>query len=809
MIKNFFKIAYRNFIRQKGYSLINILGLAIGLASAILIFIFIMNEMSYDKCFKNYDRIYLVYMDGQMGANALHAAWTPAPMGPTLKKDFPEVEYSVRMQDHGNVLIRYQDKKFFEKTVLYADSTFFDVFSIPLIKGNPDNVLKNRYSLVITPSAAKRIFGDDDPVGKMIRLNQDTAYYTVTGIMEEVPSNAHFEAEVVASFHTLENSNSTMWLNNSYYTYVMLQPGASAKELESKFPAMIEKYAGPQIQEGLGITIEDFLASGNRYGYFLQPLTDIHLDTEIEHGLKPSNNKKYIYIFAFVALFILVIACINFMNLATARSAKRSREIGIRKVVGSDRRLLIGQFLTESILLSLLSLAGALIILELVLPYFNNTLHLSLTLGYFEHWYFIPAIVGIAVFTGLVAGIYPAMFLSSFKPVNVLKGRMRGRKGGNGILRGGLVVFQFFIAIVILTGTIIINRQLNYMQNVDLGFHKEHMLVLDRAEAIGKKREAFKQQLQTIPGVVSVTNSTAIPGYPNNNNGFMIEGQKASNTVLIMINWVDYDFLKTYGLKLEDGRFFSKDFPGDTAAMIINETGLKKLGIKDPLDTRLIQPGKEDERHYIPIVGVTKDYHFESLEKKIGTYGLMFKPLDMGWGGYYTIRLNAGDIKGTISKIEDVWDEMADDYPMNYFFLDERFNQLYQEEQRTSKISFIFTFLSIFIASLGLIGLISYTSEQRTKEIGIRKIMGASVASIIMRLSWETVKYILIATLLGWALSWFVMSRWLEDFAYRINLNPWYFMLATFVIFVIAIVTISFQAFRASVRNPAESLRYE
>ena len=809
MIRNFFKVTYRNFTRQKGYSIINILGLAIGLASAILIFIFIMNELSYDKCYKNYDRIYRVYMDGQMGENVIHAAWTPAPMASTLKKDFPEVEYSARVREQGNMLIKYKDKKFIEKSMLFVDSSFFDIFSIPLIKGDPHEVLTKKYSVVVTPSAAKRIFGDEDPVGKMIRFNQDTAYYTVTGIMEEVPSNSHFDADILASFHTLSMSNSTMWLNNSFYTYLMLKPGTNAAELEAKFPDMIRKYAGPQIEQILGITIDDFVASGNRYGYFLQPLTDIHLNTDIDHDLKPSNNKQYIYIFAFVALFILVIACINFMNLATARSAKRAREIGIRKVVGSDRRLLIGQFLTESILLSLLSLAGALIILELVLPYFNNLLHLSLRLGYFEHWYFIPAVVGIAVFTGLIAGLYPAVYLSSFKPVNVLKGKVIRKRGGNSTLRGGLVVFQFFIAIVILIGTIVINKQLTYMQNVDLGFHKEHMLVLERAEAIGKKREVFKQELLTIPGVVSATNSTAIPGYPNNNNGFMIEGQKATNTVLIMINWVDYDFLKTYGIELEDGRFFSKDFPGDTLAMILNQTGLDKLGIKDPLNTRLIQPGDEQERHYVPIIGVTKDYHFESLEKKIGTYGLMFKPLDMGWGGYYTIRLNSTDIKGTISKIEGVWNEMADDYPMNYFFLNERFNQLYQEEQRTSKISFIFTILSIFIASLGLIGLISYTSEQRTKEIGIRKILGASVISIIRKLSWETVKYILIATMLGWALSWYVMSRWLQDFAYRIGLNPWYFILATLLIFVIAIATISFQAFKASVKNPAESLRYE
>ena len=811
MIRNFFKVALRNIYRQKTYVFINTAGLAIGIASSIIILLFVINELSYDRFNTKHKRIYRLYLDGKIGESEILGAWTPAPAAKAFVNEIPEVVDAVRMDNWDETIVKIGDRSYIETHFMLADSSFFNLFSIPLIQGDPHKALAAPHNLVLTINAAKKYFGNEDPIGKQIRINNDTTYYTVTGIMKNVPENAHFEFNMLGSFTTHWRAKEEVWLSNSFTTYLLLAEGASYKDVENKIRPILEKYVGPQVQQALGITLEEWLASGNRYGLYLQPLDDIHLNTRIQHGLKPSNDIKYIYIFSVIALLIIVVAIINYMNLATAQSVKRSKEVGLRKVTGSSKGQLISQFVFESVLLSFFSLILAFFLVQLSLPLVNDITQLHLSFNLTSKWYYLPVLIIMTFIIGLIAGSYPSFILSSFKPTAIISGMHASNR--KSLLRNILVVFQFSVSVIIILGTLVIYRQINFMLNKDLGFDKEQLLIIRRADALGNynKIKVFQEEIRKFPGVLSSTNSTAIPGHPNNNNGFMIDGRSsADQTVLMQVNWVDDDYLKTYGIQLKEGRFFSKDFTADSLSAIINESAVRKFGFPNPLSERFIQPGNgPDERTRLNVVGVVKDFNYQSLHEDISPHVFLRKPEWWGWGGYLSIRLTSDNIKSTVKNIENTWKDFAPTDPMQYFFLDEDFENMYKEEIRTGNIAFGFAILAILIACLGLFGLTSYASEQRTKEVGIRKVLGSTISNIIVLLTREVFVLVTIATILAWPVTYYIMKNWLQNFYYKINMSIWEFLLSFVLAAVIAMLTVFYRAYLAARTNPSKALKYE
>jgi putative ABC transport system permease protein len=810
MFKNFFRITIRNIFRQKVYSIINIAGLAIGIACSIIITAFILNELSWDKFHEKADRIYRLILDGKIGEEEMLSAWTAVPIAAALVQEFPEVVASARLEEWDNMLIRYEDKTFLEDKFLWADSAFFQIFSFKLKEGDPAQVLNEPKEIVVSENMAKKYFGSEDPVGKTLKVFSDSTHYLVTGVFENVPVNSHIDFDFVASYISLDKAKSTEWTSNNLCTYMLLAEGTDWKALQDKMPYLVKKYVGPEVQQYIGVSVEEWEAAGNRYGYDLQPLTSIHLDSDIQQPFKQPNDKTYIYIFSIIAIFIIVIACINFMNLATARSAGRSREVGMRKVAGSDKGLLVRQFLLESLVLTFIALIIGIILVEILLPYFNNLVNLELKIDYLGTWYIIPGLILLGIVVGLLSGSYPAFFLASFKPVAVLSGKLEKGSGGS-MLRSILVILQFGISVFIIVGTIVIFQQLSYMLNKNLGFDKEQVMVVQRFGEVGRQHvEAFKQEIARIPGVIASTASTSIPGYPNNYNAHGIEGRPQDQVYLLQVNWCDFDYLKTYGLKLNSGRFFSTDVLTDSSASVINLRAVKDFNIEDPLNTRIVHPGpRPEEVTFMQVIGVVEDFHFESLHTDIKPYIFIIRPADWGWIPFLSIRFDPLSVKKVINEVENVWKEYTGSQPFEYFFINEDFAQRYSQEQRTRIIFVIFSILAVFIASLGLFGLVAFTAEQRTREIGIRKVMGASVSRIIWLISRETLLLLGIATVIAWPVGWYFSRNWLNGFAYRIDLTAVPFLLSLGIALLIAIITVSTQAVTASMKNPADALRYE
>ncbi len=806
MFRNIIKHSFRSFNRQKGYAFINIMGLSIGIACSLLISLYVIFELSYDRFNEKGDRIYRIILDGKIGGQEMKGSYTSPPVGPTMFQDFPEIEDFTRLNTGGETVIKYDEKHFTTNSFAQADSSFFNIFSIPLIKGNANTILDGPFKVALSESTAKKIFGSADPVDKMLKIGNDTSLYKVSGIYNDIPDNSHFEADLITSFTSNRRANSESWMSNSFNTYVLLKPGADYKQVDKKIPAMIAKYVGPQIQQFIGITLDDFLAQGNKYSMFLQPLPDIHLQPEIQQDTKPANNPKYLYIFGSIAFLIIIIAAINFMNLSTAQAAKRAKEVGIKKVSGSSKGLLIQQFITESLLLSFISLLFALIIVQLSLPYFNNLLGVNLALNLFNNWYTIPVLLSLVVIVGFISGSYPAFYLSAFKPVSVLKGGVKDSMK-NGKLRSILVVLQFSISIILIIGTTIMYSQINYMQKKDLGFDKEQLLVIRRAEVLGNKVKSFKQEILNINGVQNATASTALPAHNNNNNGHLVEGRR-EETLLLETNWVDYDYLKTLGMEMALGRFFDRDHPSDVDACVINEKAVKHYNFDSPLETRFLRGSNIDEAEYAPVIGVVKDFHFRSLQTPITPYIFVFKDENMNWG-FITAKVSTEKVQNTIQNIEKVWKNFTGNEPMQYFFLNDAFNNLYKEETRNAKLAIIFTVLVIFIASLGLLGLTSFTIEQRTKEIGIRKAMGASAGTIFYLIAKEIIVLVIISTLIAWPAIYFISKSWLQNYQYRINLGFGYFLAGVLIATLIAVFTISFKTMKSARLNPASCLRYE
>jgi putative ABC transport system permease protein len=741
-------------------------------------------------------------------------------MAETLVNEYPEVELATRIQHTPNMLVRYQDKVFNETRFLWVDSNFFDVFSVRMIHGDPKTALKDDHTVVMTLETARKYFENPaDAINKIVNY-EDATPYRVTGIIANAPENAHFHYGMLSPLSSWEWNWRQFWLNHSMFTYVVLPENHDPGQLEAKFPAFIRKYVAPHIKDGLGMSMEEFETSGSTLEYFLQPITSIHLHSQLNGELEPNSDIKYVYIFSLVAFFILVIAGINFMNLSTARSTGRGKEVGVRKVLGSSRQQLIRQFLFESFLLTFAALLIALILVEILLPFFNRIAGKTMDLRYFDNWYIFPGLLIFTLVVGFLAGIYPAFFLASFRPVWVLKGAGSLGKNGKSPLRSALVVFQFAISIFLFISTFTVYQQLKYVQNKRLGFNKENVLVIKRGWAIGQKPDgslvetppnetvidAFKYDLLQNPQIIAVSGTGGLPGKEFNSAVAIPEGAPRDEQHPIHWFLADYDYAETLDLELVEGRFFSRDVSSDTgSAVVINEAAGRALGFEKPyLGKRVGFP--DNREFYLDIIGVVKDFHYESLHKKIDPLVIGLQNL---YRTYVAVRIHPHNIPETVVFIEKTWSEYIPYKPFEYFFLDDDYDALYRAEQRTGELFTVFSVFAILIACLGLLGLASFTTEQRTKEIGIRKALGASVSNIVMKLSQEFTKWVLIANIFAWPLAWYFMDQWLRDFAYRIDIGILPFILAGFAALLIALLTISYQAIKAALTNPVESLRYE
>ncbi|MCU0362534.1 MAG: ABC transporter permease, partial [Bacteroidales bacterium] len=690
--------------------------------------------------------------------------------------------------------------------IIEADSSFFDFFSIPVLKGDAKNLLNKPHRVVLTESTARKIFGEENPIDKPVKIGTDSVRYIVSGVMGDVPVKCHFEADMITSFMTSPQSQVPVWLNNSLATYLLLKPNTTAGAVEAKFPELLKKYVGPEVERYMGIALEDFESQGNKYRFFLQNLTDIHLTPGIQQEFREPADPKYLRIFGSIAILIVLIAAINFMNLSTAQASRRAKEVGIKKVAGSTRASLITQFLSESFLLSLVALILAVFIIKLSLPWFNDLLGTELSLGLLSDWYVVPLLVLFTLVVSLLSGSYPALFLSSFNPYEVLKGSVRNSMQ-NGRLRKVLVVFQFAVSILLIIGTMIMYRQINYMLNKDVGFNKEQLIVINRAQALGQRIKAFKDVVRNVPGVVNISSSTAVPGRNNNNNGYTMEGRK-DETFLMTTNWVDYNYLETYGMKLTEGRFFDESYSADMEACVINESAKKDFLVTDITKTRFLEPSDSGRMNSRQVIGVVSNFNFESLRNPISPYIMKFQNDGMMWG-YITVRLTAANYKQTIAAIEEKWKEFLPNNPLQYYFVDEDFENMYIQEKQNAKMAVVFSILAIFIAALGLLGLTSFTVEQKTKEIGVRKAMGSTVSGIYVVISREIIVLVSISALLAWPLIYYVSDKWLENFYYRFSPGALIFVAGFGIALGIALITISYHVMKAAKVNPAQSLKYE
>jgi putative ABC transport system permease protein len=741
-----------------------------------------------------------------MGTNKFIGPSTPIPMAEVLVRDFPEVETAVRMNKNGNRNVVYQDKSFYEDNFFYVDSNFFDLFTVKFIKGDKKALMLPK-SMVVTDKIARKYFGNEDPIGKTLRVhNSDSAVFQITAVVEELPARSHFHFDFLVSTSSDNYYRGTFWLSNNLYTYILLKDGASASNLEAKFPGMIKKYCGPLVSQYMGISFEDFGKSGSYMKYQLQRLTDIHLHSNMDFEIEPNGSMSYVYIFIVIAIFILFNACINFTNLATARSANRAKEVGLRKVVGGNRSSLIVQFLSESVFISLISVIVGVVLVELLLQPFGNLINQHIDLTTRQLLILSPVFFLFALFVGVLSGGYPAFYLSSFIPYEVLKGKVISGSA-NSKLRGVLVVSQFTISIFILLGTFLVSSQLKYIQNKKLGFDKEQLIVIERTDPIKKDVKVFMEELKRNPIVSEVALSQGVPGRLMNHNGFLVEGAKTAEPLLFATYGVSYDYQKAMGIELAQGRFLSQEFPGDSISIVINESAAKYMGLTEPLGKRVITPGDPKQRVYLTIVGVIKDFHFESLHKPINP---MILYLDKSfYDGYITVKIAAGKNREALSYLDNTWKKFSMEAPLTFFYFDKEFDKLYKSEFETRRLMSVFSVLSIVIAMLGLFGLVSFMAERRTREIGIRKVMGSSVISIVFLLSKNITILVAIAFVIASGLVYYAANQWLQQFSYRIGINLWLFVLGGLLALVIAWITISFQAIKAALRNPADSLRYE
>lgn len=801
MIKNYLKVAVRNILKYKFFSAINVLGLSIGMACCLFIFIYVTDELSYDQFHTDANNIYRVGLLGRMAGQEFNTSNSSWPVASTMQNEIPGVESGLRMWPRLVPLVfKYEDKAFSESGVFYADSNFFEFFTFGLIEGDPATVLTEPNTVVLTPELATKYFGAENPIGKLITIGNDNTSFKVTGLAEPAPGNSHFHYKALISFESAKGQLFEGWTGNSLQTYVKVNANNSLEEINKKLEDIVAKYVGVEVEQGLGISFEEFKKNGGEYKYYLYPLVDTHLKSPAQDDIEPNGEMKYVYIFSLIGVFILIIACINFMNLSTAKSSSRAKEVGLRKTLGSARSQMVWQFLAESIIYSVLAIIIAIGMTYLLLPSFNLLAGKNLVLGQILKPEFGLGIVLIILFVGLVAGSYPAFYLTSFNAVEVLKGKLKAGVRSKGV-RSTLVVVQFSISIFLIIATAIVLQQLNFLQSKNLGMDKQNVIVLQNTSKLGDGREAFKNSLLQQSGieVVSYTNNS----FPGVNNTTVFRTKGSEQDQLAGSYYVDYDHLSALKLELKEGRFFSIDFPSDSNAVIVNEAAVKQFGWTDPLNEEVINfNGPEPVANRV--IGVVKDFNFESLKTEVRPLVISFTKVSR----YLLVRYT-GNPEVVISSIRELWNQQATGSPFEYTFLDQDFDALFRAEQRLKNIFMIFAGLAIFIACLGLFALAAFTTEQRTKEIGIRKAMGATVSNLTLLLSKEFTILVVIAFVPAAAASWYFMNEWLQDFAYRIYINPLILVIGGVLAFVVAWLTVGFQALRAAKANPVSSLRYE
>ncbi len=792
MFRNYLKVALRNLKKYKFYSFINIVGLAIGMACCVLILLWVQDEISYDRFHEQGDNIYRVIVENH-STDQVYDQWqSPGPLAPALKKEFPEIIKSTRYFKNPNeVLIRYNDTKFMEAGLSMADPDLFKIFTFSFVRGEPRKALSDHMSIVITEEIAEKYFGSEDPIGKTLNMSKELNF-TVTGVIKKLPPNSHFRFDFLVPVEMIKDNElgkETLESWNIYFfeTYILLQKGILFQGLNQK----IYNYLKGRTVEALKIFLH------------LQPLKSTHLySSEIQPRMSAQGDIQYVYIFSIIALFILIIACINFMNLTTARHANRAQEVGLRKVVGANRTELLKQFFGESILLSFISLVLAAALVELFLPAFRSLTGKHLTMFYAGNIKIIFAVIAIALFTGFLSGIYPAIFLSSFQPVTIFRGSYKLRGGGS-LFRKILVVIQFSFSILLIICTIVVSSQVNYMRNYELGFDKEYLIYIPMRGELGEKYESLKNELLKNPEIINVTAASNIPlrGASRSGPTDRWKGKKPDKSLPWKLISVSYDYAETLNLKMIQGKNFSKEFSSDNSNAVINETAAKAIGTESPIGLQFTFWADE-----YTIMGVVEDYHYFPLNYEIRPLILAFKPEQYQ---YILFKIRSKNIPDTLAYIERICKKFEPYYPVEYHFVDEAYDTLYRNERRLGNIFKYFALLAISISCLGLFGLASFVAEQRTKEIGIRKALGAPVGGIVLLLSKEFTKWVLLANIIAWPIAYYAMAKWLENFAYRMDIRLWIFVISGALAFIIAIITVIFQAAKAALANPVDALRYE
>jgi len=803
MYRSYFKIGWRNLLKNKAHFVINTTGLALGIATCLIISMFVVDELSYDHFNENADRMARIVLKGKVNGEVIKEAVTPAPVGPTLKEEFPEVEQATRLRRVGSPKIQYKNTTYRNSQLAFVDPNFFEVFTIPLLEGDPHTALKDPNTIIITREESLKYFGDEDPINKVLEFKDQGAQLKVTGVIERVPANSHFHFDMFASMTGLDDAKVDNWMASNYFNYVVLAKGTDFKVFESKLPDIVTKYMGPQVEQ-IGMTYEKFKENGNEIGFFVQPLTDIHLHSDFasQTELEPGGDLKSVYIFGAVALFMLLIACINFMNLSTAAATKRSKEVGVKKVLGSQARQLIQQFLTESFISTCVAMLFALALTVMALPIFNHLSGKSLEANFLLKPEVVIALAMLGLVITFLAGSYPAFFLSSFRPIAALKNKVAGGGRSKGI-RSGLVVFQFVISAALIVAIIIVNQQMSYIQMKEVGYDRDQIMVLRESYLLGNKESVFRDQILAEPGVSSITMSGFMPAGPTDNNMMGVypgEQQEAIRRTLVYN--IDEQYLSTMGMELVTGRNFSATPAADSLHAIINETAVRIFGLgENPIGQVLTADGGKRK---LTVIGVVKDFHFRSLHEAIAPLIMLNNP----YGGLI-IRTNTKDVAALVASISTKWQAFETGEPFSYAFLDDLYNETYVVEQKMGDVLKIFGLLTILVACLGLFGLVTFTAEQRVKEIGIRKVLGANVSQIVSLLSRDLILLVAISFIIAFPLGFYLMDKWLQDFAYRIEIRWWVFVLAGSATILIAFLTMSVKTIKSALINPVDSLRSE
>lgn len=792
----------RNLGRNKFFSAINILGFTLGISSVILILLFVFSELSYDRFHEKADRIYRLNIRAMIGDTHINQTYSSARNFREMRARYPEIENGVKFIDLNNGIIRAGERTFSEPAVLFSDSTVFDIFTLPMVLGNPRTALNRPNTVVLSETGARKYFGDANPLGKDLEMDLPYVgkiHFEVTGIIRDIPENSHFHFNILGalvSFPDLINSDG--WSNNNFKSYFLLKPGTSAKDLETKFTDYVIESFGAKNYEAA-------IAQGNSWDFFLQPLTSIHLKSDLNGEFEPNGNIRYVYIFSIIAFFVLFIACINFMNLSTAKSIRRAREVGIRKVAGSTKSQLIMQFLGESLIMAGASLILAILAVKLLLPVFSDWLGRNLSFDLFARPWMLITLGGMTLVIGILAGLYPAFVLSSFRPVKVLKAQTAGESKGIG-LRNILVVVQFGASIFLITGTLAINRQLRFINRTDIGFEKSNLMIIRTPPSFNSASTAFKQEMLGISGVEAVSASSSLPGLGFTNLGFGAE--KVERSFALNIISCDPAYLKTMGFTVSAGRFFSDEFPTDSAGIVLNETAVRMLGMKDPLGSKMHTQGDPPVR--FKVIGILKDFNYESVRSEVRPIGLVYQNGSLQMPAeYLSIRISPGMETVLKPAAGKIWEKLVPGMPFQYSFMEDDYRQMYRNEIQTGQVFSLLALLTMIVAILGLLGLAAYMAQQRTREIAVRKVFGAGIGQIMGMLTWKFTRLILLSFVLACPAAWWVMSAWLRNFVYRVPLTPGIFLASGAVAILIAMITVNAITYRAAAANPAEYLKYE